>query len=119
MTGTINTATISIANDDCDENPYTFDVIGQSQEALSIADQDLLELIRIVPNPARDSFKLDLPDQLSINRLEVYSLEGKRVLNKTKDEGIDIIISVKNLSGLYFLKIHAKNRVLTKKLVVY
>ncbi|MBT8272529.1 MAG: choice-of-anchor D domain-containing protein, partial [Bacteroidia bacterium] len=63
MAGTINTATISIDNDDCDDDPYIFDVRGESSTTLGIQNFELRDQIRLYPNPSQGIINLKYTGQ--------------------------------------------------------
>jgi len=68
---------------------------------------------RVYPNPAKDLVRIQTEEV--IDKVEVYSVIGKKVQQQSKTNQI----STQNLqSGLYLLKIYADNKVVTKKLVV-
>ena len=68
---------------------------------------------RVYPNPAKDLVRIQTEEV--IDKVEVYSVIGKKVQQQSKTNQI----SIQNLqSGLYLLKIYADNKVVTKKLVV-
>lgn len=68
----------------------------------------------IFPNPASNFVKIS--SNLSIDKVEVYNVLGKKVLNTTKFSGN---LDITNLSkGLYLLKLTSGNLKTTKKLIV-
>ena len=68
---------------------------------------------KMFPNPAKDLVRIQTEE--NIDKVEVYSVIGKKVHQQIKSTEINI----QNLqSGLYLLKIYADSKVVTKKLVV-
>jgi len=59
MTGAVNTATISIANNDCDENPYTFNVQGTSLAPILVDIDVYLQGATLNPNTGEEHLMRD------------------------------------------------------------
>jgi hypothetical protein len=73
------------------------------------------ELFSLYPNPAGTSFNVKGLANVAAERVVVYNMEGKAVL-ETAFNGQDIFIAHLN-SGLYYVNIHSANAVQTVKLV--
>ena len=73
---------------------------------LSITDDEFSNLISVVPNPVEDSFKLIQKNKhQEIQSFSLFSLNGRTIFFKKKQDGIDF----KNISkGVYLLKIEFK-----------
>ncbi|MFD0962437.1 T9SS type A sorting domain-containing protein [Pseudofulvibacter geojedonensis] len=70
---------------------------------LGIADNDLLEAFKIHPNPVQNSLNIQLEE--SLEKVEIYSIQGQKVLENNTSE-----INVSNLSlGMYLLKVYTQN----------
>lgn len=81
--------------------------------ALGIDDNELNASIALYPNPATSIVTID-SKLATISKVELYSVLGSKVL-ETKTN----TFNVENLSsGMYLVKIHSENKVVTKKLVV-
>lgn len=67
----------------------------------------------IVPNPFIDTFTITPSADVSIEKIELYDLNGKLLM-----ESIDSSLNLSSLNrGVYILKIVAENQLVTKKLV--
>ena len=72
--------------------------------------------IRLLPNPAREA--VSVMSSYKMNRIEVYSLNGCKVLEQEAD-GISTVVDVSGLaSGTYIAAVYLPHGVATKKLVV-
>jgi hypothetical protein len=69
----------------------------------------------IYPNPVANELHIET-DQAKIERIEIYTIGGKKVLdvNFLNDQPIDVS---KLIRGLYLVKVETGNGSLTKKLV--
>ena len=90
---------------------YDLDLLSSTEEIYSFD-----ENVRIFPNPTKDklSIWIDNIDETTINRLEVYDINGKLILNATKEiilsnSSFDLDTSNFN-SGMYFIKIYSGKR---------
>ena len=73
-------------------------------------------LTYIVPNPANDM--VQVISSFSMNRVEVFDLNGKTMIDLTAN-GISTSFSVKNWpSGMYIIIIHTPAGNISKKLIV-
>ena len=72
--------------------------------------------IVIYPVPVNDIMSLKYLEDISVNRIKIYDLQGKQVLLITKNLSQ---INVQNLkTGIYFISIeNDKNEILTKKFI--
>ena len=81
--------------------------------SLSIDDELLAQGLNLYPNPVSDILTID--SEIPLTKVEVYSMLGKMV--KEIDSGFNSI-STDNLSnGVYFVRIHSENGLITKKLI--
>ncbi len=118
MAGTINTATISLENDDCNLSPFNFDVRGQSS-TLSLEDENLSRLISLYPNPSRGRMWLDVGG-IEIEDIGLYALSGRKILNWSKPAWSGRTeLDLGHLNGMFLLKIATRNSQVIKKLVIY
>ena len=114
-----------------DQYPYnTWDVIAPAPDTngyvwrdyefssscnLSTADFDQQTKIEVYPNPVKDKLWFDNPNQIHIDKAEVYDMTGKRVKSfSSSDEAINL----ESLEqGIYFVKVMSKNRTKTFKVM--
>jgi hypothetical protein len=84
--------------------------------AIYLEDEEINN-IRIVPNPAIDFISLSLPDN-SYHEIRIYDLSGKMVVSKTINE--EDLISIEQLeNGLYFIQaMGSHGKIKTGKLLV-
>jgi ELWxxDGT repeat protein len=81
--------------------------------ALSVSDLDNQELLKLSPNPAKNSFTIS--NNLDVTDIAIYDVQGK--LTKQFNNHLNEYI-IEDLSpGLYFVKIKAENREETLKLM--
>ena len=120
MVGTINTAFISISNDDCDENPYTFNVMGESQESLDQSEFTLRDQLKIYPNPNHGIFELKYEGVAPIVEVNLYNVIGKR-LNKKDLLPLDhtFTFKINHTTGLYFLEVITAQHRTLKKIIIH
>ena len=76
---------------------------------------DLGRFTRLVPNPARG--EVNVVSSFRLSRIELYSLDGRKVLEQEAD-GISTMVDVSSLpSGTYIAALYLPHGVATKKLV--
>ncbi len=87
-------------------------------EVLSI-DENSLSASSVYPNPSQDgNFNLQVPSGVNVKQIEVYTITGKRIVNKTPSNG-QTLIRIQNIpQGIYLMKVIAEGQSITKKLVV-
>ena len=94
-------------------NTFTMEV--KDTNPLSIENNDVLNnKVKIYPNPT--STKVFISSDLSIQKLELYNLLGKRIseINPTQTS-----LDVSHLAkGLYYIKIKIDDKLISKKLIV-
>jgi len=85
---------------------------------LSINDGYLDTKLKIYPNPTDGLLYIEFEEDVSLSNIEIYDLLGRIILDATINiQGNNIRIS-ELPAGLLFLKIHANNQTLTKKIIV-
>jgi hypothetical protein len=80
-------------------------------ESLSTNDTGLVDL-KLYPNPTSNFINISSSE--TIDKIELYSILGKKILESNSTDTIDI--SVVN-SGIYFVKIYSRNRNVSKKII--
>jgi hypothetical protein len=78
-------------------------------------------LIRVFPQPAKNNLNIQVKlNDNEVNKLELYNSQGKEllstVLNKNSEK-INLDVS-QFKSGIYFIKVHSKNNLYTKKVQI-
>ena len=118
MAGTINTATLSIANNDCDENPYTFDVRGQSS-TLGLTEVGNSKWFNLYPNPNNGEFFMELNESGQF-KIIIYNITGQRLKTYSLFPGQHIQkINLRDYKGICFLEVLHEQEKVVKKLVIY
>lgn len=72
--------------------------------------------INVYPNPAKDLLLIVVPEQINLEAIELYSLNGKLVKRFNSLERALIISEIN--TGLYFLRLRTEKVVITKKVVI-
>ncbi len=81
---------------------------------LGITEQNLQEAIQLYPNPVKDVLQIRTENGIAINRVYVYDVMGKRLLETINVKQIDVSAFT---SGLLFVKIETENGYVVKKAV--
>ena len=77
---------------------------------------DLGRFTRLIPNPAHG--EVNVVSSFSLSRIELYALDGRKVLEQEAD-GISTVVDVSGLpSGTYIAALYLPHGVATKKLTV-
>jgi hypothetical protein len=110
--------TISISgncNGQKTDSDFFFDLIEINHVSTGIENQKLSLLeFDIYPNPTSD-FLTILSDQLTINKITIIDISGKALKIISTDSNVIDITELP--SGIYFIKIIAKDKTITKKFV--
>ncbi|RCW89962.1 aryl-sulfate sulfotransferase [Winogradskyella arenosi] len=80
-------------------------------ENLSTSDYEL-ETTAIYPNPTTGV--INIQSDISISKIEIYSLTGKKIGESRTTESIDLTYQE---NGVYFLKLYTANQVINKKII--
>lgn len=73
-------------------------------QAVASIDEWFSKNLQVQPNPFKD--KIQLKSKAVLNTVELYSIDGTKILTKEKINSLNETISIKNLSsGLYILKV--------------
>jgi endo-1,4-beta-D-glucanase Y len=108
-------ATISISNNDSDENPYVFTINGVG-DAPTILVQPKIDFIKISPNPVKDLLNLEI-GQLGDYLVQLFDVRGYEVYHSTKYTNSIILDMSSYPSGQYILKISNDKIVRIKKII--
>tara|TARA_B110000008_G_scaffold109125_1_gene112156 strand:- start:1485 stop:2834 length:1350 start_codon:yes stop_codon:yes gene_type:complete len=100
---------------------YFLDDFNLSSTPLLTNDINESNLINVFPQPAKNSLNIQVKlNNSEINTLDLYNSQGKilssNVLNKN-DKNINLDVS-QFKSGIYFIKVHSKNNLYTKKVQI-
>lgn len=100
---------------------YFLDDFNLSSTPLLINEINESNYISVFPQPAKNSLNIQVKlNNSEINTLDLYNSQGKilssNVLNKN-DENINLDVS-QFKSGIYFIKVHSKNNLYTKKVQI-
>jgi Leucine-rich repeat (LRR) protein len=82
-------------------------------EVLSIDNFDVTNNVSLYPNPVKDYLKIELRNQLEIQKIQIYNVIGKLV-NETRSLEVDF---TKLSKGIYLLKIITDKGIATKKVI--
>lgn len=85
-----------------------------NEDATASIDDVFASKVSVYPNPASNNVKIS--SSVEINKVEVFNLLGKRVVNAGKLNNNDLDISSLS-TGVYLLKLTSGNAVATKKLI--
>ena len=100
---------------------YYLDDFNLSSTPLFINDINESNLISVFPQPAKNNLSIQVKlNNNEVNTLDLYNSQGKillsTVLNKNS-ENINLDVSGFK-SGIYFIKVHSKNNLYTKKVQI-
>ncbi len=99
---------------------YWVDVLVSYGSSTSIGDDITLDgMVTVYPNPVENGRFYYRTDNKSLRYLEVYSVNGKRVLLKKVNPGDRQYVNIPGIaSGIYLAKFVFKNMTVTKKILV-
>ncbi len=114
---------------------YTFTVVGDNNyfcgihgaasmsgnitvlEVLGVED-NVLNRIRIYPNPASSTINLVLPKNMQTGQITAYDLLGKQIYSQEFESADNIAINIANWNtGSYFLKVVSGESMLTERFI--
>ena len=100
---------------------YYLDDFNLSSTPLFVNDINESNLISVFPQPAKNNLSIQVKlNNNEVNTLDLYNSQGKillsTVLNKNS-ENINLDVS-EFKSGIYFIKVHSKNNLYTKKVQI-
>lgn len=73
--------------------------------------------VRVYPNPAKSELNLDIPENMNIRAVKIYSIDGALSKDAQSLDNFETIdISLLN-SGIYILSIETDNEVINKKFI--
>lgn len=80
-----------------------------------------LAAIGYYPNPVADILNIQLPAEVKVEKIELFTLEGKQIkipFLKLENRTSPIKVSVAGLNpGIYFLRLSGANGIITKKII--
>lgn len=92
------------------------DLYGTLNSALSISNNTLNDMA-CFPNPVKDIFYIQLPQDLEGMPLKIYNVIGKLMMQKTMDKSVNSLDLSDLTSGIYFVRLEDQNQSKTIKLV--
>jgi hypothetical protein len=90
--------------------------VSDNSQALSINYLNNLSHISLYPNPVENLLIIQ-SNTGSINKIEIFNIEGQRILEYSSDRQRVEIDLMKIPSGLYFAKISSGNDIIAKKII--
>ncbi len=98
----------------------TFSMSVKDANPLSVNSTDLLkQQLLIYPNPAKEKVDISMQNNSIINSVQLFSLVGKKVIEKT-DKKSKIHLNTSNLSsGIYILKLNVEGKSISKKIIIH
>ena len=101
-----------------DRNRRQRTVVVPVADALSVIEpEQMLNALKLFPNPAKDQLFLNIPSDMTINALKVYDLNGRLLQLYNKEDRLDRLSIGALKSGFYYLSIETPDRVINKKFV--
>ena len=90
--------------------------VSDNSQALSVNYLNNLSHISLYPNPVEDLLIIQ-SNTGSINKIEIFNIEGQRILEYSSDRQRIEIDLIQIPSGLYFAKISSGNDIIAKKII--
>ena len=119
---TINSAIVKFKHSTGYENQlYIDDINLNSSTALGMKENDISNLITIYPNPANESFTINIGTELSTKDVSAILIDqlGREVKTKNTIFQNTIGIATTNIAnGTYFIKINIQNNTIVKKVII-
>jgi len=82
-----------------------------------IEQQGQIETVTVYPNPTTDFVRLTTSTDTQVKRIEVFDVQGVRVLNLRKPPAEGVIELPDLQNGLYIMSIHLPNSIFTTKIM--
>ena len=108
-------AVISIANNDVDENPYNFTVLGTYLPNADVKSLSSLN-ISIYPNPTSGIVNFDFSDN-TIQQIKISDLAGKTIFNKSNPQQKESIDLSGFATGVYFINVQTDDQTFSVKMM--
>ena len=90
--------------------------VGSNCSSLSTIDINLAHKLKLFPNPSSTKFSIYNSSQIELNKVEIYSLLGKKL---KKFDTNSIQYNIEDLSsGLYLVRIYSNKGIFTTKKLV-
>ncbi len=130
--GTDNGTTYASDNDDTNpaqnisslENtaPFSNQIVGTFkftlQQVLALNDQNIAHSLSVYPNPSTGKIFLNNTGNLSLEKIEIYAVNGKKLKEFTNLSNKKHLALESLSDGLYYLKLKTDKGILIKKLVL-
>ncbi len=111
-----NAGVFGPAADGATGSPFDFPFQIYGEENLSVDDNQLINTVTLLPNPAIDVITISNAT-FNLNRFEIYNIDGKLVRNNTINATSTSVDIASLAKGIYLVKIYAEQGVITKKLL--
>ena len=72
--------------------------------------------IKLYPNPAKNQLNIEFPDDIQINQIQIFNINGSLSEQTRAVKNVDISNLTK---GVYFIEIQTNKGVYRKKLIKY
>ncbi|GLB47784.1 T9SS type A sorting domain-containing protein [Neptunitalea lumnitzerae] len=107
---TIGTYTVTLTVTDSSNNQSTATAIVTIQDTMGLEDEEL-ETLKVYPNPATTA--VTVTGSVEIEKLQLFNLQGQLINTSFSNN-----IATNNIApGIYLLKIHGNNKVVTKRII--
>ena len=102
---------------DDEENSYRFTDEDCTMIISSTEELTDLTSIEVYPNPTTSIFRLDIPEEVSVDKIELIDFTGKTIWEKEIPANQNQDCFLPPAAGIYFLAIHADQTVILKKII--
>lgn len=76
----------------------------------------LKKAVKVYPNPARENIFIATPNDITVEHIILYDIQGKRVLQAETVKGGINVTGLRN--GLYFMAIRTRDHTINKKVII-
>ncbi|MDH5413716.1 MAG: spondin domain-containing protein, partial [Flavobacteriaceae bacterium] len=102
--------------------PFSDQIVGTFvftlQEVLSIEDNLFQNSISIYPNPTSGKVYLNTKGEFDISKVEIFDLNGRNLRSYQELRNREFLVLHDFKSGVYLLRMHFDNNILTKKIII-
>ncbi len=92
-----------------------FATASTSQLATEEVKQNVLESIKVYPNPAKDYLQVEVPKEIKNFRLEISDMNGRLVLNRENETKVNVSGL---LNGTYLVTLRSDGKTAVRKVIV-